>query len=137
MPHNFLLITADESGAWPGVLREALRPLGSLQVVSRPEIWERLASCHCQAIVIVDALEPEHLPTLLSRLKEQCPQLVVLVATASPTWSRAREAFRYGAADYVRKSLDREEMLAAVRGALNRLGVEPSSCGAGQEECHV
>ena len=120
MPHTLLLITSDESGVWPRVLRDALRPLGNLEILSRSAASDPLAS-DSEAVVIVDALDTDDLPGLLAHLKRRCPRAIVIVATASPTFSRARDAFKHGAADYIRKTLDQDALLRDVRRAIERL----------------
>lgn len=118
MPINFLLISRPEDTTWPQVLSQALAPLGSVETVSEKNAAERIAQYRCDALVIIDAAVVENVPALISRLRCQCPECRIVVATASPTWQRARDAFKTGAVDYIRKSWDSEELLTAIRDAL-------------------
>ncbi len=120
MPINFLLIGRPEDTGWRRILRQALTPLGVLETVSEADAGERIAQYRCHAIVIIDATVIENVPELVSRLRRQCPESRIVVATASPTWQRARDAFRAGAVDYIRKSWDSKEMLNAMREILSR-----------------
>ncbi|MGA9349744.1 MAG: response regulator [Anaerolineae bacterium] len=70
-------------------------------------------------LVIVDASAVGDVLSLVSRLRAQQPQTRIVVVTASPTWQRAREALRAGAADYIRKSLDGEELRSKIQAVLD------------------
>ncbi len=58
--------------------------------------------------------------TLLARVGERWPSLPVIVLTAHGTVPMAVEAMKAGAADFVLKPFDREELLFSVRKALTR-----------------
>jgi DNA-binding NarL/FixJ family response regulator len=49
------------------------------------------------------------------------PEVKIVVATMSPTWKRAREAFRVGASDYVRKSMNEAENRSLLEASLGKL----------------
>jgi len=55
---------------------------------------------------------------MLSRLRAQQPEARIVIATTVPTWQRAREALRAGAADYIRKSLDEKELCSKIQAVL-------------------
>ena len=118
MPLNFLLISRPEDMGWPRILEQALSPLGKVEAVSEQDAAERLAQYECGAIVIIDAAAVEEVPALVSRLRDRCPESRIVVATASPTWQRARDVFQAGAVDYIRKPWDSQELLAAIKGVL-------------------
>ena len=63
---------------------------------------------------------------LLERAKEKCPDMPVVMVTAVHDISVAMTALRNGAYDYLTKPFDRDQLLAAVRRALEnrRLKVE-------------
>lgn len=112
----------DVDTAWSRVLREALEPLGRVEVVAESDIAKRVARLgRGSTVVIVDATEVDDVPALLSRLRQLSPPPRVVVATASPTWKRAREALRLGAADYIQKTLDKERLQATMRDILSRV----------------
>lgn len=119
IPIRFLLVSHEEETAWPLTLRQALAPLGELETISESHAAERIAQYQCNAIVVIDATVIEDVPLLVSRLRLRCPQVRIIVATASPTWQRARDAFQAGAVDYIRKSLDDEELLSAVKNIIS------------------
>jgi len=116
---RFLLINGTRDHRWRQVLEEALTPLGSLQTGDEREAI-KLVLQQSYDFVIVDATAVKNVPLLVSRIRVQRPNARVIVATASPTWRRARQAFQAGATDYVRKSLDREEILFTLQATLGK-----------------
>lgn len=125
MPIKFLLISRPEDTTWLQVLSQALAPLGAVEAVSEEEAAERIAHYRCNAVAIVDAAAVEDVPALVSCLRRQCPESRIVVATASPTWQRARDAFQAGAVDYIRKSWDSKELLTAMKDILGRPPAPP------------
>jgi DNA-binding NarL/FixJ family response regulator len=119
MPIDFLLIGHPEDTNWSLILSQVLVPLGKLETISETDAVERIADYECDVIAIIDATVIEDVPALVSRLRDRCPQTRVVVATVSPTWQRARDAFKAGAVDYIRKSWDSEELLSAIREILS------------------
>jgi DNA-binding NarL/FixJ family response regulator len=93
--------------------------LGELQAVSREEVAKHTPQDHYD-VIVVDAATVEDVPSLVSHLRAQWPAARVVVATASPTWKRAREALQAGAVDYIRKSLSEKEILSVFRDILSR-----------------
>ncbi len=57
---------------------------------------------------------------LLSRLKDTNPELPVIVITGHGDISLAVEAMKIGATDFLEKPFDDDQLIAAVRAALNR-----------------
>jgi DNA-binding NarL/FixJ family response regulator len=91
------------------VLERALAPLGQLHIVPEEEAI-RAASERTYDVVLIDAGVVQDVVRLVTHLRAQQPQLRIVVVTASPTWQQSREVFRAGAADYLRKSLDRKKL---------------------------
>jgi len=118
MSPNFLLVGRQEDKGWSRILEQALAPLGKVEIVSEQDAADRLAKHECGAIVIIDATEVKEVPASVSRLRDRCPGSRIIVATASPTWQRARDAFQAGAIGYIRKSWDSQKLLAAIKGVL-------------------
>jgi len=117
---RFLLINGSCDHYWREVLEEVLAPLGTLEV-SREEEAIKLVLLSSYDLILVDATAVGNVPLLVARIRAQRPEARIVVATASPTWARAREAFQSGATDYIRKSLNREEILSAVQTALVKI----------------
>jgi DNA-binding NarL/FixJ family response regulator len=112
IPHRFLLISDAADDHWNQVLRESLAVLGPLQIVSEKEAAAFL-QMHVYDIVIVDAGAVSSAPKeLIRQIHELRPGARVVVVTASPHWKIAKAVIRAGAADYVEKMLNREEILA-------------------------
>ena len=55
---------------------------------------------------------------LLSQIKQQCPQTMVIVITALLDWQIAVEAMRVGAFDYIRKPFDNKNFRDTISRAL-------------------
>lgn len=119
MPATFLLVGDQQDAPWCQVLARALMSLGEPKVVSREEAAKYIAQDHYD-VIVVDAATVEDVPSLVSHLRAKWPVARVVVATASPTWKRAREALQAGAADYIRKSLSEKEILSVFRDILFR-----------------
>ena len=118
METAFLLVGTGLEALWPLVLQRALSPLGKLYAVSEDAALRTVAE-GSYAVAIVDASAVSDVPVLVSCLRARQPQLRVVVVTASPTWQRAREAIRAGAADYIRKSLDEEYLRSRIQVVLD------------------
>lgn len=118
----FLLVSAAHDSHWQGVLAEALSAIGSLQVATELEAVEAAIERDYRAI-IVDAGTVEDFALLTARIRAQRPDARVIVVTTSLTWRRARDAFQAGAADYLFKSPNKEELFAAIKQALDKMAV--------------
>lgn len=114
---EFLLIEDSENQYWTEVLREALAQLGSLDATTESKSIESIIGGNYQ-VVIVDEAASENLSLLVARIHAQRPEIAVVVATASPSWTGAREVFRSGATDYIRKTFDRNETAAAIKATI-------------------
>lgn len=73
-------------------------------------------------VVILDAGAVGDERALVVELRGCRPGLRVVVATASPTWRRARDVLREGAADYIRKPRDAAELRTLIAKVLELPG---------------
>ncbi|MFP5262399.1 MAG: response regulator [Blastocatellia bacterium] len=112
----FLLI-GEQGDFWRQVLEGALAPMGHLQTVEEKSAIDLVIENEYAAIVI-DAAHVGSFGLMTSRIRAQRPDARVIVATAAPSWQRAREAFKSGATDYIYKSADEAELLASLEAAL-------------------
>jgi len=119
MPPRFLLISRGEGSTWSRTLAQAVTSLGGLELVTEKLPFERATQTPYD-IIFVDASAVPDTVFLISRLRQQCPQARVVVVTASPTWQQARDAFHSGATDYIRKTLNRKEILAVMKDILSQ-----------------
>lgn len=69
---------------------------------------------------IIDSTYVEDVPGLIGHIRKSQPCARVLVVTSSPSWLRARDALKAGAVDYIKKSLDAENLRQSVEIALQR-----------------
>jgi DNA-binding response OmpR family regulator len=115
--HSFLLIGRNTETQWPLVLQQALSSLGKLYVVPEEEALQAVVQDHYD-VIIIDAGTVRDAVLLTSHVRVHRPEARVIIATASPTWQRARKALQAGATDYIRKSLDKKELHARVQAVL-------------------
>jgi DNA-binding NtrC family response regulator len=116
---RLLLIGGSRDDPWRWVLEEASASLGVLQIAREMDAF-RLIRQQDFDVIIIDAAKVEDIFPLVSCIRAQRPDTRVMVATASPTWRRARGAFRAGAIDYIRKSMNKEEVLSALRATMSK-----------------
>lgn len=118
-PAHFLLINGSRDDYWHEMLKQVLAPLGTLHIGTEERTLS-LVQTYAYDLLIIDATIVENAPLVVARILVQQPDARIIVVTASPTWRRAREVFQAGAMDYIRKSLDRREILSAVRVVLDK-----------------
>lgn len=123
--YHFLLVGQETETGWPLALQQAVAPLGKLDIVPEGKAVQAIIQRRYD-LVILDAGHVRDVSGLTSCLRTRQPGLRVVVATTSPTWQRAREALKAGAVDYIRKSLDIEELGAKIEAVL-KLPPPPSS----------
>jgi DNA-binding response OmpR family regulator len=99
---------------WQNALREALTPLGRLDVMT-PEQVAASGLDGKYDLVAVDATHVEDVEQFVSRLRAECPERRIVVLSAAPTWQSARAAFEAGAMDYLPKDLDKRNLLKTFR----------------------
>jgi transitional endoplasmic reticulum ATPase len=72
-------------------------------------------------LAVIDVNMPEmNGLEVLAKLRQDCPNLPVIMATAHPETATAVLAFRLGAVDYLEKPYNAESLIAAVNEALDR-----------------
>jgi DNA-binding NtrC family response regulator len=120
MARNLLVISNDPDSVWLQIVGDALQSLGELQVVSEQEASMQIKVKDYDLMILDATAISGDIATLVARLHKERPNVSIVVATTSPTWQRARQVFRAGASDYIRKSLDKERILASLREVLER-----------------
>ncbi len=120
---TFLLVSDATDDYWCAMLKETLTPLGPLYLCSEKETLS-LISEQAFTLIIIDAAFVMIPARLVSQIREQHPAIRIVVVTASPTWKQARRIFYAGATDYMRKLLNKKEILSTFRAVL----FPPSSC---------
>jgi DNA-binding NtrC family response regulator len=103
------------------VLQKALDALGPVEVASKNDALRQLQETQ-YAAVIVDAGAVSDAAALVFKIRESNPNIKVAVITATPHWRVARAVFRAGAADYLRKSQDIQEIRTTFRKLLEEPG---------------
>lgn len=116
---GFLLVSDSSEQYWSGILKETLTPLGGLEVVGDRAALKRMSEQDYRAVIIDAGVLDDFMP-LTSRLRAQHHDARIIVVTPSTEWEAAREAFRAGATDYLRRSVDKQELLLMLKQALTK-----------------
>lgn len=119
MTHCLLLIGASPDDPWGQVIRAASDELGQLQITSECD-GLKLIKHNAYDLIIVDAAGVAEVNQLVCHIHTQRPETKIVVVTTSPTWKRARDAFRAGAVDYIRKSLDTTKILSTLNALIGK-----------------
>lgn len=120
MDYRFLLVGDGES-SWREVLERAVAPWGDLDMVCEADAGKAISDRDYD-LVVIDAGSTRDPATLTAVLRAGQPGVSIMVATASPTWQRARQAFRAGAVEYVRKTPNEKELRSEIQAVLCHSG---------------
>ncbi len=123
--YRFLLIGTSKEDPWCQTIEKVSATLGSLQSVS--EVGTGVEYQDKYNIIIIDAANIENVPRQISTIKRYNPEAKILVATASPTWKRAREAYRAGAVSYFRKSINQAETRSELLSVIAKLAPQDNN----------
>jgi len=110
---RFLLISRVQSTHWHKTLESALIPLGSLDATEQDQALRMIGRDNYD-LIFIDATAVAEAARMVEEIRQQNRALPIIVAAASPDWEQAREIFRAGASDYIRKSHDEQELLSVV-----------------------
>lgn len=118
-PRQFLLVGEDQF--WPTRLSEAIEPLGHLNTATLLKATQ-IVQENDYALIILDTtvIDEADAVEFIKRLRKIKPEARVLVVTASPSWTRAREVFRAGAVDYIKRSINIKELRDEVQLSLEK-----------------
>ncbi|HMN28354.1 MAG TPA: response regulator [Caldilineaceae bacterium] len=116
---RFLLIEGTSDEHWHTVFEKALNPLGELYTGTEDEAVQ-LVHSSAYDIIFLDASAINDLVALVTQLRHLLATTPIIVLTASPTWNLARDLFRAGATDYLRKSLNQEAVRTIAATVLRR-----------------
>ncbi len=115
---SILLINDGNESTWSATLRESLVAFGRLKIIKDEEAATEIQRAHYD-LIIVDATTVQEPVKLVSRLHAYSTSIRFVVTSVTPTWQEAREVFRAGAVDYVRRSIDKEELLSVIQNAFD------------------
>ncbi len=118
--YRFLLIGDAPDDPWRQVIEEASAALGLLQAVKEIDTF-RLIRQQDYDIIIIDAAKVEDAFGLTSCIRTRMPEAKIVIVTASPTWRRARAAFRAGATDYIRKSMNTKQISCVLQTTMGKM----------------
>lgn len=114
-----LLISSPQERHWHRLVKEALSPLGELDITSEKD-WQEHIRRQSYALIIIDASLAINPVYIVRQLRISQPEARIVVMTDAPSWKQARELFYAGAADYLLKLSSPQELLAAFRAVLDR-----------------
>lgn len=112
--YQILLIGEARHDPWQDVLEQVSLKLGCLEVTGESGTTARIRE-KAYDIIVIDATVVENMPDLIKTIRSQDVKVRIVVATASPAWEKAREAFRAGATDYIWKSMDKKRLLETLK----------------------
>ncbi len=120
MKKQFLMVNAGQGSSWDQIVSETLQSLGTLHFSSEDKVFREI-KMHDFDLVIIDAIAiAGDIVNLVTQLHREAPEVPIVVATTSPTWQRTQQIFQAGAADYIRKSLDREKILITFQQVIRK-----------------
>lgn len=115
--NHFLLVSNSQTDSWQQKIKEVVVLRGSLRTTLE-EGTLALIEQQDFDLIIIDSTNIKDASQLVSKIKGLKPDARIIVATASPTWRRAADAFRLGAIDYIRKSSGKREILSVLKKAI-------------------
>ena len=120
------VLVVDDEGNMRWVLTEALTTAGYevLSVSSGHEALQHMAKTPAELVILDLKLKGMDGLATLRQLRERWPDVVVMILTAYGTVATAVEAMQLGAADYLRKPFDVEEVNFKLQRALERKGLQ-------------
>ncbi len=115
------VLIVDDEKSIRNTVSEFLRMDGhEVQTAGDADAAGALMQAHTFDVVVTDIILPRVLGvTLLQRIKEQAPDIQVILMTGEPTVDTAVEAVRAGACDYLAKPIGKRDLLAVVGRAAN------------------
>jgi CheY-like chemotaxis protein len=125
---NILLATEILDNPWISVIKKCLQPLEELQVTSAQACLQMI----CQKsfdLVVMDLGDTTQAIELTQAVKATSPTQRIIIATASPTWRRARQALLAGAVDYIYKTTNEIDLRNQIQAAMSM--VVPRETGPG------
>lgn len=124
MSERILIVDDEANMRW--VLKEALRTSGyEVEVAAGgQEALQEMSRCPADLILLDLKLKGMDGLATLRRLLERWPEVVVIILTAYGTVATAVEAMQLGAADYLRKPFDVEEIVFKLQRALERKALQ-------------
>jgi DNA-binding NtrC family response regulator len=124
MTRTILIIDDEPNMRW--VLGRALEQVGHTVhgAISGDEASSLLGREQIDLVLLDLKLKGEDGLTILRRLRERQPELIVIILTAYGTVPTAVEAMQLGAADFLRKPFDVEEVTFKIARALERRAMQ-------------
>ncbi len=109
-----IVCDVENTGYWKRMAKEIRKAIGPVQIVQDVEVLYNKVRKKVDLFVIDDT-GTSNMVRLFKVIQMLHPGSKILVASLAPTWKPVREAFYLGAADYIRKTYDPQEMISAIR----------------------
>jgi DNA-binding NtrC family response regulator len=114
----YYVLIGSEEGRWQDVMRAALGSEKQVEMVS-PNKLDTITEQ--PTLYIIDATYVPDVQSVIQTLRKRCHSARILVVASMPTWTRARDALKAGAIDYVKKSLDTTVIQETIEAALKKM----------------
>ena len=116
---QIFILSNNELSLWVKHICSVMEKLGSVSILSEDGLDGLETTEEPYNLILLDAsgLKME-LAERVAWLNGRFPTSSIVVLTSSPTWRRARAVLQAGASDYVRRSMDDEQLLCRIRSLL-------------------
>lgn len=112
------ILSNNAHSPWLKHVTEILGTIGMLTVFSESMLENELDKPYDLLLIDASGLQIE-LAERVAWLHGRFPDVPLVVLTSSPTWRRARAVLQAGAADYMRRSIEDEQLLKRCHSLLN------------------
>lgn len=120
MTKKILAVGTSEEAAWLQTVSEAVQSLGEITFNTIETAFPEMKTNPYDLIIIDATAIGDDIVDLITQFHTARPCTPILVATTSPTWQRARQAFQAGAADYIRKTFSQQKLLTICRDLIDK-----------------
>lgn len=120
MSNRILFVSNYPDSTWAAVIVPELQSLGDVNIHAEEDALAKVDSLQYDLVVIDASGVETDLAELVDRLCCDKQKRSVVVATSAPSWRLARDVFHAGAADYIPRNFDTENLVSACKRALVR-----------------
>jgi FixJ family two-component response regulator len=127
-PQEIHVFVVDDDPAVGSALQRALESagMGANAFTSAKDCLAALSRHPCDVVITDVRMESTDGMSLLRDLRHRFPWLQIIIITAYSTVPLAVTAMKEGAADFLEKPLDRQELLSAVKSAMDTVAQSAS-----------
>lgn len=117
-----IMISVDEELEWIQMVQKTWQSLGKMKIISEVTAMQfGISTTQIPSSIIIDASSIRHdLVSLVKEIHQQFENVPIVVASASPNWEQARDVFHAGAADYVKRTTDVQNLIQLLKNYAGR-----------------